>query len=325
MSNLRESLANIITGAKNSILAGGSNRIIFPPEYASEEMEQNTTFIVFSCIPNPIDRGDSSAPQDVNIWMPAPANLAWNDGMTPGDHTKSALLEGVRGMIGSLFRGTLREDASSATEKISGSDLLKGAGVALKSKLGMFGERALYEGRIIQNPNTRSTFSGHPVRQFSFNFKFTPRNENEARIIRQLIRSFTRNIYARPSLSTGSASFVLNYPPTWQINFIHRGRDNEFIPRIYESFLTSCASTLNSEGSFWHEDGSPKSIDITLTFQETRTLDRDIYDKMEAGEENQVIPDPSDGIVNRDWVTRLKNAGNISNIRGNVSNLRSRQ
>lgn len=324
-------------------------KIVFPPEYESEELSAATTFAVFTCIPNPLDRdfneaiesiapdengftsrvingvrssgGERSIVDSFSIWLPAPSNIAWNDGMTPGDFSKSALFEGAKQLIGKLFN---REEGDAAEVGMSAGDIAKSSVVLLKGKLGSFGEKAFFEARIVQNPNTRTTFQGHPVRQFSFNFKFIPRTEKEAKQVRGLVKAFTRNIYASTSGQLGSASFALNYPPTWKIRFIRGGSENPYVPKIYESFLTSVTSTLNSEGAFWHEDGSPKSIDLTLTFQETRTLDRNLYDKMESAAESTPVPDPEDGIIDRDWVTRLEKNSAISNLRGRVSDLRGR-
>jgi hypothetical protein len=322
-------------------------KIVFPPEYESEDLSAATTFAVFTCIPNPLDKdfneelesiapdengftsrliggmransGERSVVDSFSVWLPAPSNIAWNDGMTPGDFSKSALFEGAKQLIGKLFN---RE--GDAEVGMSAGDIAKSSAVLLKGKLGGFGEKAFYEARIIQNPNTRTTFQGHPVRQFSFNFKFIPRTEKEAKQVRALVKAFSRNIYASTSGQLGSAAFALNYPPTWKIRFIRGDSENPYVPKIYESFLTAVTSTLNSEGAFWHEDGAPKSIDLTLTFQETRTLDRNLYDKMESAAESTPVPDPEDGIVDRDWVTRLEKNSAISNIRGRVSDLRSR-
>ena len=46
----------------------------------------------------------------------------------------------------------------------------------------------------ILNPNMELLFGGPTLRNFRFNYKFTPRNEKEAEQVKLIIRAFKRNM-----------------------------------------------------------------------------------------------------------------------------------
>lgn len=76
--------------------------------------------------------------------------------------------------------------------------------------------------------------------------------------------------------ATGSLS--IQYPATFNIEF-YKGEDrNVFMPIISTCFLTSLGTTYNATSNIFHADGAPVETDISLAFQETKTLTRqDLY------------------------------------------------
>ena len=76
-----------------------------------------------------------------------------------------------------------------------------------------------------------------------------------------------------PEPTEGLANVFLEYPPTWEIEFVDFGPDgprNKFLPTPLECYLTSFSSTFNPGQALFRVDGSSTQIDVSLTFSETR-------------------------------------------------------
>ena len=74
-------------------------------------------------------------------------------------------------------------------------------------------------------------------------------------------------------------SIAVVYPPLFHIDFYVEGGISEYLPKIKPCYLTTLDTTFNSTSSTFHQDtGAPTEVDISLTFQEERTLVRqDLY------------------------------------------------
>ncbi|NCU26198.1 hypothetical protein EOM86_05680 [Candidatus Nomurabacteria bacterium] len=132
-----------------------------------------------------------------------------------------------------------------------------------------------YNAKQVVNPHTMTTFQSINIRSFSFAFKMIAESREEASQILQIDQFFRKNLY--PTLS--ALGLFQIFPPIWQIKFYHgpRGTDkeNRFLPRIHDCFLTSYSSSYNEEYSSFHEDGAPFSISAEMQFTETKPYDRD--------------------------------------------------
>jgi hypothetical protein len=105
---------------------------------------------------------------------------------------------------------------------------------AAKSKLGMnleleagvsFGTRA------VRNPNTEMLFRSIGFREYQFDFKFTPRSEQEAKAVQNIIKAF--KFYSAPEIRVGANTprFYI-WPAEFDIEFWSNGKLNSFINKI---------------------------------------------------------------------------------------------
>ena len=210
------------------------------------------------------------------IFLPCPANIAINDaatyntvdlGVFGGIALKS--LQGATSPAG--LANSVIDQGRALKNSHSGLEIISAVGQKIPSMPGK-GISAL-KGRTLMNPNTHTTFSGNALRSFSFAFKMIAETSDEAETIRQITHRFRQFAYADPGLS--EQSVILSFPPTWTIHFlVENGNENKFIPRIYSCYLTGVGSTFNSTTNMFHSDGAPLEVDISLSFQETRTLNR---------------------------------------------------
>jgi len=136
---------------------------------------------------------------------------------------------------------------------------------------------------VALNPYTQMAFNSTQVRTFNLNFKLIAESEKESKTAKDIENFFRKNMYP---LKSGKLS--LEYPATFQIDFFYGSKKNDYLPQIFESFLTSFSTTYNSTSNSFFRGGAPSEIDMSLSFQETRALTRaDIYPEDPANEDEE--------------------------------------
>jgi len=82
---------------------------------------------------------------------------------------------------------------------------------------------------IVINPNLELLFQGPKLRSFRYNFRFTPRDDKEAKEIRRIIRVFKKSMAVRRT----EGSLFLGVPAVYEIKYIFKGnRDHPFLNKI---------------------------------------------------------------------------------------------
>jgi len=126
---------------------------------------------------------------------------------------------------------------------------------------------------IAQNPFTYVTYEGHQLRSFTMDFKLISESKKEAETIGEII-----NVIRNYSMPEATGELSIQYPAHFEIEFYQGGELNPFMPKIFTCHLTSLATTYNSTSNIFHADGAPLETDISLSFQEIKTLTRqDLY------------------------------------------------
>lgn len=143
----------------------------------------------------------------------------------------------------------------TAASSLGGETLA--ASMALKSK-------------VVLAPKTNTVFQRVSLRSFQFNFKLVARSESDAKTIKLIIELFRDNLYPLASVK----GTVLGFPDPWIIRFYDKDSENEYIPKIKKCNLTNFSSVYNPTSNMLHHDGSPIEIDISLGFQEMKSLTR---------------------------------------------------
>jgi len=135
-------------------------------------------------------------------------------------------------------------------------------------------------GEII-NPNMELLFGGPTLRNFRFQFKFTPRNEKEAEQIKLIIRAFKRNMapMAEGGL-LGSGNFFLKTPNVFKLRYRTGNKNHPFLNRFKQCFLSDMSVSYTGEGIYsTYEDGTPVSMLLDLSFKETQPIYDIDYDE----------------------------------------------
>jgi hypothetical protein len=238
------------------------NSLYFPPELAND----SRPLVQFSC-----NKARSNYNDAFSIFLPIPQSLQFSDAATYND---------VELNIAGALGGAL---SAAQTGGITGASnyLAKTAANSLPSSLGELGQLAATMTPLPEsvrsavniglgttlNKNITTEFTGMATRQHAFQFKLMSKSMQESETIRNIARAFRIGLYA------DGDTLQLNYPPTWSISFLHKsGTVLEYIPKIYECYLSGMTSSYNQTANLWFSDGAPLECDINLTFVETRAL-----------------------------------------------------
>ena len=127
------------------------------------------------------------------------------------------------------------------------------------------------------NNRLEMTFGGVKPREFAYNFKMTPKNEQEANDIQNIIYLFKYHMH--PTIVGGAASAVMRVPSSFNIHYMYRTDENKFLNTIAESVLVNMDVKYGEGETFKTFRGNdkgapPRTINVSLTFNEL-----DIHDK----------------------------------------------
>jgi len=153
-------------------------------------------------------------------------------------------------------------------------------------------------GGVIANSNTELLFAGVGLRNFSFQWLLTPRDENEAHICRMMIRAFKEWSAPRklaklvgdgPDGGTGSAggpSYFLGTPNVFRLRYLTDGNKPILGANMFKTCaLTSVDVSYTPEGQWMaYAHGQPTSYSLTLQFNELEPIYNTDYQREGAND-----------------------------------------
>jgi len=202
---------------------------------------------------------------------------------TFGDIVQSAK-DGAKDLIGNLAQASTdakgvvtSTDAGLLGRSVIGSALLNIA------QFGVTPETALARGAgVVPNSNMQLLFNAPTLREFTFNWRLTPRSREEAIRIKNIIRFFKQGMAVKKGNKTKSGtstSFFLGTPNIFDITFRTAKESNELLDRndsvlrIKTCALTGVAVNYTPDG-MWnaYEKGMPTSVLLSLRFGELEPI-----------------------------------------------------
>ena len=198
--------------------------------------------------------------------------------------------------------------AQNAIENFAGEGGFRGAMDALGSGLGDLANLAMDDGTKSQvaayfagqavganvlgrstgqviNPNLELLFTGPNLRSFSFNFTLTPRDAEEAGIVRRMIRAMKRNMTPQRS----SEALFLKSPRIFQLEYIFgdTNREHPFMNKFKPCACTSFTVNYTPDGSYMTYRGEPSmtAYQISMSFGEIEPIYADEYGGKERFDE----------------------------------------
>lgn len=138
----------------------------------------------------------------------------------------------------------------------------------------------------VLNNNLELLFNGPKLRTFRYSYRFTPRDEDEARMVRRIIRFFKREM----SPEVVATGLFLASPNVFRLKYISRNKDrqNPFLNKIKFCALTDMSVNYTPDGTYMtYQDGSMTSYEVELQFSELEPIYKNDYD-----EDNEDVNDP---------------------------------
>ena len=228
------------------------------------------------------------------IFLPIPENIQDSNAVNWGADSLNGLAArgigmsmGAIGDNGNLFDAAKRvatEAAAFAGDLTGISAGIRNSFIAAKA-VGAFtnvnaqGVVTRQTGQVL-NPNMELLFNNVTLRSFNFQFDLAPRDENESKVIRKIIRRFKKSMNAKNSCSQ---DLFIKSPDVFQLSYKTGGRDHEFLNRFKPMALLNMAVNYTGSGTYaTYDNTAPVHMQLSLQFQELNPVYAEEYDKEEG-------------------------------------------
>ena len=203
-------------------------------------------------------------------------------------------------LVDFLKQASKDQDANLLARSAVGSSLLNLAG------FGISPETILARGAgVIPNSNLELLFNAPALRAFRFDWKMSPRSQQEAIRINNIIRFFKQGMAAKKiSNSTpGGTSYFLGTPNVFDIHFKTSKSNKEFtntnhsVLKIKTCACVGAAVNYTPEG-MWnaYEKGQPTSCILSLQFKELEPIYNTDYEEDPFAYDNLIGAVPLDAV-----------------------------
>ena len=126
----------------------------------------------------------------------------------------------------------------------------------------------------VLNPNMELLFKDPSLRPFTFTWKLAARNKSEADMIIKIINFFKKNM----APSTSNQGLFLKSPNTWELTYMHRGREHKYLNKFKECAMNSFTTQYTPDGNYaTFETGHMVAYSITMSLQELDPVYSDDY------------------------------------------------
>ena len=134
---------------------------------------------------------------------------------------------------------------------------------------------------VADNPYMEVLFDAMALRTFTYNFKFAPKNEEETKMVKDIIEVF--RFHMTPELRGGQSRF-LGLPSQFDIHYMYQPMGdsqssnayvNPYYNKIATCVLTNCTVNYTPDGVKSFADGAPTQTTMSLTFKETEMLTKE--------------------------------------------------
>ena len=275
-------------GAKRP--GGGVGGSLIYPESLKELDQDYITFQAFEYEPQEIvgikfEGGDPDPgnPVDGKIFLPINGDISDSNTVAWGPNNinpiQAAMFKLARNMIKG---GNINIDLENIKETIikEGGEL-SNIKEAVKT---YFAQQAVSATGLLSrtngailNPNLRLLFNNPELRQFTFQFKLSPRSDREAITVRKIIRYFKQYMAVRRT----AQEFFLVAPHVFKINYVSPGNEHhKSINKIKTCALLACNVQYAADGNYMtfnDEARTMTSYILTLNFNEQDPVYYDEY------------------------------------------------
>ena len=218
-------------------------------------------------LPTSIQINDGIGYDNINLGVIGEATRTiLTDGKAAGNAITQAIGMAANSYV-DFFKGTAESPAASLAAQRAGQ-ALGSVGIGGGSEIaGAIGNVT----GVTINPNTRTTLRSVSIRNFSFQFKLIPRSKKEADEITRIIKFFRSEMYPE-SFAVRGVNVGYNFPNKFEILLNYKNK--QVATKILPSYLQSFQAVYNPNSMSFTNTGDFPEVDISMTFVEERTLNK---------------------------------------------------
>ena len=230
------------------------------------------------------------------VLLPIPSNIQDGNAVSFSEDSLNSVAAAAVGGVTEVMENATKTGMAGAQETLQNS--LQAAGMTMDNAkslatkylagkaVGIFGANvtvqqllARQQGEIF-NPNMELLFNGPTLRNFKFQFKMTPRNQEESTQVKQIIRLFKRGMAPK----AGDTNLFLKTPNVFELTYRQGRRNHKFLNKFKQCFLQDIGVNYTGDGTYaTYGDGTPVSMTMDLTFKELEPIYDIDYDEADAG------------------------------------------
>ena len=221
-----------------------------------------------------------------SVYLPMQPGLAESSSVSWGENTINALEAAAANVAGATIKGASEgiKQAGAAAKSAAEGGFKSLQGITPDEVASFFAGQAIGNNNLltrttgkILNPNLELLFNGPSLRSFAYTYKFTPREEREAREVRNIIKFFKKQMSPKRSQN---GKLFLESPNVFKLKyFFKNGREHPFLNKIKICALRSMDVQYTPDGSYMtYEDGSMTSYQMSLNFGELNPIYADEID-----------------------------------------------
>lgn len=133
------------------------------------------------------------------------------------------------------------------------------------------------------NPHLEAIFEKVSMREFSYTFRFTPKNEREVETVDKITKLFKFHMMPEKPVDAAIGRY-LTMPSEFEIHYMYKGVENTYIPFVSNSVLQNVTLSYGPGGQYQTfkpkatSDGSappPTEIEMKLDFLETEPMTKE--------------------------------------------------
>ena len=208
----------------------------------------------------------------IALYMPASISVSYNSRF--GEQEIGALAGAAAGAL-DAFAGRGDADGSTAL-KGALDELGKGTETALLKVVdtaapGATALVALEKGAV-RTPKMELMFEGIGRREFSYEFTFIPKSEEEAATIKEIVMQFK---FHMASKYTDGTFREMEIPSFFNIRYMYKNGTNEHLNKISTCALESMDVSYGADRFVAYEGGVPQTTKISLKFKEMEIITKD--------------------------------------------------
>lgn len=225
------------------------------------------------------------------ILLPMPQGISDTNMVKWGQDEINPIEAAAVGGIGQALEGDIKKALNNfigATKSVltSGNAQNLATSYAAAKAVGSFGGNVTAEGILarttgqVLNTNMELLFQGVQLRSFNFTFNLSPREENEAITVKNIIRTFKQSMAAKTSSGTGAGLFISS-PEVFQLTYKSGNKKHPFLPSFKPCALVNMGVDYTGSGVYaTYEDATPVHMKLSLSFQELNPIYFEDYNKI---------------------------------------------